>query len=131
MSNNKWKCVYISWREFNVIDHEQQQMKMRIEYRLLHCINAIWLSNCFNSKNYILFNKQQFLKTFNELLKRTKSSIKAFFKVNIICVLLTINYRPNSKMAADLIFFCMDINWPLWPRFRVKLFWISCTITRS
>ena len=24
-------------------------------------------------------------------------------------------------MAADLIFSCMHINWPLWPRFRVKI----------
>ena len=24
-------------------------------------------------------------------------------------------------MAADLLFFCMHINWPLWPRFRVKI----------
>ena len=24
-------------------------------------------------------------------------------------------------MAANLIFFCMHINWPSWPRFRVKI----------
>ena len=29
--------------------------------------------------------------------------------------------RPYWKLAADLIFFCMHINWPLWPRFRVKI----------
>ena len=31
-------------------------------------------------------------------------------------------HRHYSKMAADyLIFFCTHLNWPLWPRFRVKI----------
>ena len=33
----------------------------------------------------------------------------------------SLSNRPYWKMAADLIFFCMHINWPLWPRFRVKI----------
>ena len=30
-------------------------------------------------------------------------------------------YRPYSKIATDLIFFCMHINRPLLPRFGVKI----------
>ena len=30
-------------------------------------------------------------------------------------------YTPYSKMAAILVFFCFQANWPLWPRSRLKI----------
>ena len=31
------------------------------------------------------------------------------------------SYTPYSKMAAILVFFCLIVNWPFWPRSRLNI----------
>ena len=31
------------------------------------------------------------------------------------------DYAPYSKMAKNILFFCLYVNWPLLPRFKPKI----------
>ena len=88
---------------------------------------ALWLALAKETKIICRLQKiYTFIKTRNVSFssRRTKETtlkicVRFRSRLDVLCFCF-IN-RPYSKMAADLILFCMRINWPLWPRFRLKL----------